>query len=63
MPSKNPLKDNDTPSTAGTTTPPPSTGGRQTRSKGPPFTLDQGPQDMAEPHFPPPPPASESLCR
>ena len=50
MPSKNPLDDE---------TPPPSTGGRQTRSKGPPYTVDQGPQDMARPHVPPPPPAPD----
>jgi len=53
MPSKNPLEDDDTHTTAAViTTPPPSTGGRHTRSKGPPFTVDQGPQDMARPHVP-----------
>ena len=62
MPSKNPLEDDDTPSTAAaTTTPPPSTGGHHTRSKGPPFTVDPGPQDMARPHVPLPPPAPDKL--
>ena len=62
MPSKNPLEDNDTHKTAAAiTTPPPLTGGRQTRSKGPPFTVDPCPQDMARPHVPPPPPAPDEL--